>query len=715
MNKLFTYTVKIPEIFSRKEYDFIFIGYESVGRLVKRKDIPYTSEPISTTFSEPISEIVFLGHIHGKWDTHRIELKAKDYLEPETHHVHEQTPERLSLQNNFYISGELGDIIYSLPAIKKHGGGNLYIGGQFNEFPNYKILDKTTVNQLSKILVQQSYIHDVYFSETLPNNTINLNEFKRDYIKWNNGLLSTDEVNEVRCTDLVTKFYNLLNLSDNNNDEKWLDANNTTTNDIIINRSLKYHNDRFPWIEIVSNYGDYITFIGFENEYDDFCNKFGKVKYTKTDTLVDVYNIISKCNVFIGNQSFCYSLAEGLKKNIIQETCTWIPNCQFFRENSLIFKNGENCNFTAVVEFLKRFGYTKQYLENIVKIKTNCKQIFYIGQSGTSGYAKAAKGYIYDLYKQGHDVDWLPLKFDTSEESRSTVDLICKGLQVESTEKKYDEIYLHCTPDLWQPYKQTYNKTFKNTKVIGVSVWETEVLPTKWASYINQSVDILHVPSEFNKQIYIKNGVTVPIEVKPHIFHYEKLPSRNDIEITSVDGKVLDTSKFTFYNIGELHSRKGINEALTVFNNVFEHNNEVQFLLKLHYKDYNNENFTFILNELSEFITKPNIFVVSKKLTDNEILAFHSVGDCYFSLHKGEAFGLVLHEAFKYGKPVINTKYGGQIEFLPIDYPYFVKCKLQPVDGMSDFSCWYDNNQLWGVPDLKHAEQIIKKVYDERR
>jgi len=103
MNKLFTYTVKIPEIFSRKEYDFIFIGYESVGRLVKRKDIPYTSEPISDTFSEPISEIVFLGHIHGKWDRHRIELKAKDYLEPETPHVHEQTPERLSLQNNFYI------------------------------------------------------------------------------------------------------------------------------------------------------------------------------------------------------------------------------------------------------------------------------------------------------------------------------------------------------------------------------------------------------------------------------------------------------------------------------------------------------------------------------------------------------------------------------------------------------------------------------------
>ena len=55
---------------------------------------------------------------------------------------------------SYYISGELGDIIYSLPAIKSKGGGNLFIGGQFKEFPNFKELTPYIVYQLSQIIEQ---------------------------------------------------------------------------------------------------------------------------------------------------------------------------------------------------------------------------------------------------------------------------------------------------------------------------------------------------------------------------------------------------------------------------------------------------------------------------------------------------------------------------------------------------------------------------------
>ena len=98
-------------------------------------------------------------------------------------------------KKKFYICGELGDIIYSLPSIKYLGGGNLYIGGQFDEFPNYKVLDENLVNQLSEILLQQPYIKNVYYSETLPDGAIDLNQFKNRYIDWNNNKLNVNEVN----------------------------------------------------------------------------------------------------------------------------------------------------------------------------------------------------------------------------------------------------------------------------------------------------------------------------------------------------------------------------------------------------------------------------------------------------------------------------------------------------------------------------------------
>jgi len=616
--------------------------------------------------------------------------------------------------NDFYISGELGDIIYSLPSIKYLGGGNLYIGGQFDKFPNYKVLDKNLVNQLSEILLQQPYIKNVYFSETCPNNVIDLNQFKNRFIDWNNNKLNDNEVDKLRRTNISTLFSNLLKVPTTICSNKWLTNKISQSEFIVVNRSLKYHNEKFPWTEIVTNFKEYIRFIGHKDEYDDFCNKFGKVNYVETPKLIDVFNIISECAVFIGNQSFCYSLAEGLKKNCIQETDTWISNCQYFRDNSLIFKNGENCNFSDVDFFLRKNGFKKLNEPNTVTIKSNKKKIFYIGQSGTSGYAKAAKGYIYDFYKQGHHVDWLPLKFDQSVECRTELDLICKGLQIEHTDLKYDEIYLHCTPDLWPSYREVYGETFKDTKVIGYSVWETETLHHSWVPLINENVDLLQVPSEYNKRVYIESGITVPIEIKPHLFFKEELPNIDDVNIVSIDGKKLDNNRFTFYNISEFNERKGIIDSLEVFDKVFNNNKDVQFLIKTHYKDYTEENKKYVLDKLNEYIIKPNIFIIVEKLSQKELLSFHSVGDCYFSMHRGEAFGLVLHEAYNYGKKIATNAYGGQEDFLGKDYPYLINYNIKNVKNMGEFNKWYDSLHLWGVPCKNHAEQILRKVYDER-
>ena len=52
-----------------------------------------------------------------------------------------------------------------------------------------------------------------------------------------------------------------------------------------------------------------------------------------------------------------------------------------------------------------------------IKIKDPLRElgVLYVGQYGTSGYAQAAKGYIYDFMVKGIPITWTALKFDDSE------------------------------------------------------------------------------------------------------------------------------------------------------------------------------------------------------------------------------------------------------------------------------------------------------------
>lgn len=113
---------------------------------------------------------------------------------------------------------------------------------------------------------------------------------------------------------------------------------------IIINRSSRYPNYLFPWREIVNKFGARIKFIGLQSEHDAFCAEFGNVGYFPTPTLLDAADTIAGSSLFIGNQSSCFALAEGMKHPRILEVCPTKPdvivaaeqpNCQYSCDGAL--------------------------------------------------------------------------------------------------------------------------------------------------------------------------------------------------------------------------------------------------------------------------------------------------------------------------------------------------------------------------------------------
>ncbi len=335
--------------------------------------------------------------------------------------------------------------------------------------------------------------------------------------------------------------------------------------------------------------------------------------------------------------------------------------------------------------------------------------IKYIGQYGTSGYATAAKGYIANYVINNIPINWYPLIFDDSKNDNNYfVDRYAESA-LNTHYNDYDRLIIHSTPDIWNELTKLYKDI---PEKIGYCTWETTKLPKTWVNYINQ-LETIWVPSNFNKEVFTDSGVTSNICVVPHIKFKEKLFPKQRIKLTCDFGNIIPNNKFTYYSICEFNERKGIFDLINVFNKINDKYPDTQLVLKLHYKHYGKDSNNYIKNVISKLSNKLNksIFLLLKNLNRDQIIAIHSFGDCYVSLHKGEGFGLTIFDAYNLNKNIVTTKFGGQIDYLGENYEGLVDYKLSPVSNMQSFNHVYTKDQLWAQPNLDHAFTLMENVY----
>jgi glycosyltransferase involved in cell wall biosynthesis len=365
-----------------------------------------------------------------------------------------------------------------------------------------------------------------------------------------------------------------------------------------------------------------------------------------------------------------------------------------------------------MIKKLARIVNSKPVILSSVEIN-DIGNIKYIGQSGTSGYASAAKGYLADYVLRNVSVSWVPLIFDNSNNDKKYyVDALAEstiGISYDS----YDTLILHSTPDIWNDLLLTHRDRTKN--IVGYCTWETNKLPPKWINSINL-VSEVWVPSVFNKECFINSGVKSDIKVVPHIWHPQKLIDKDNITIYDHVRNVVSKSKYTFYSIGELNFRKGIEDLVKTFDKFNDDYPDTQLILKVHYKEYSQVNKKYCIDILSKLTNKlgKSIYLILDNISNKQILALHSFGDCYVSLNKGEGFGLTIFDAFNYGNKVITTGYGGQVDYLGLDYEGLVKYKIDKVSGMESFSTNYSIDQEWAYPNLDSAYELMKKCYEAK-
>lgn len=231
----------------------------------------------------------------------------------------------------FGHAGDIGDLIYSLPTVRALGGGTLCLHAErWTREP----MTEAKVQSLRSLLITQPYIEDVRWLQPGEKVDVNLNDFRAAYFR---DFRRPDFPKQRNICEWILRTHGCDPAEQH---KQWLKVPPNPVARVIINRTGTdrqathiYRNMAFPWFTIVGEYDGNMAFVGTPAEHHDFVRHFGRIPYHATENLLELARVIAGADLFIGNQSCAYAIAEGLKKPAVLEVCPWLPNCLFHRSD----------------------------------------------------------------------------------------------------------------------------------------------------------------------------------------------------------------------------------------------------------------------------------------------------------------------------------------------------------------------------------------------
>jgi len=352
------------------------------------------------------------------------------------------------------------------------------------------------------------------------------------------------------------------------------------------------------------------------------------------------------------------------------------------------------------------------------------KGLKYISWNDTSGYAVASHRYIRGLIEQDIPLTWTPMipgsswgsafgyePFTGTRTGRQEFDPVCNKSMA------YDTVLIHLVPE----YFPRWIAQEPGKRHIGYTTWETDKIPDHWPEILNR-LDRVWVPSTWNKEVFEGSGVTVPIDVIPHILAPAPGP---DARVAHPLMSQVPPENYVFYSVNVWSRRKALWLLLEAYWSAFQAHEPVSLVLKTSRNDgtsrYGNKRFPLsglartsrTYRKLEKrYPHKPSTILIAEENTPQPMIdMLHHRCDCYVSLSRAEGWGLGAFDAVAAGNPVIMTGYGGQTDFLPKEHAGLVDYNLIPVaDAMNKKS--YSPDQRWGDPDIQQAGQLMRSAFE---
>jgi glycosyltransferase involved in cell wall biosynthesis len=323
---------------------------------------------------------------------------------------------------------------------------------------------------------------------------------------------------------------------------------------------------------------------------------------------------------------------------------------------------------------------------------TELSLVYYGYVFDASGYGHAARAYIHALHSAGVELSVV----DLANHPRQVRDEVVESL----IERKVTaDFYLfHGIPPQWA------RLAFRLPNAIGMTVWETDVMPTQWRNVLNHMIDVW-LPCDFNVTTF-KSALETPVFKLPHPLL--PLHLNGNLPPEPNDFLRVNQQDFVFYSIFEWQDRKSPDGLIESFLRAFPAESDVVLIIKANPGAANLAHET-VQNARCRLACETRIDVRCAAWNEAQINALHARGNCYVSLHRGEGWCYPLFEAASRGIPVIATNYSGPLEYLNPEEHRLVQCELSLVRQPY---IYYQPGMRWAEPDFKQATEVMRWVYE---
>jgi Glycosyl transferases group 1 len=242
---------------------------------------------------------------------------------------------------------------------------------------------------------------------------------------------------------------------------------------------------------------------------------------------------------------------------------------------------------------------------------------------------------------------------------------------------------------------------FSDRYTIGLWWWEVQAFPAEWLPSFDL-VDEVWVASQHVADALMPvssvpvTKVTMPVSAPP-------VRHRSRLELGLPEG-------FLFMFLFDHHSifeRKNPLAPIEAFKRAFPPGSGAKLVIKSINHEHHPHAHERLLLASAEH---PDVRLIDYYVTASEKNSMISSADCYVSLHRAEGLGLTPAEALCMGKPVIATRYGGNLEFMNDRNSWLVDYEMVPIGpGQTP----YPADGEWADPDVEQAARYMREIFED--
>jgi glycosyltransferase involved in cell wall biosynthesis/2-polyprenyl-3-methyl-5-hydroxy-6-metoxy-1,4-benzoquinol methylase len=248
--------------------------------------------------------------------------------------------------------------------------------------------------------------------------------------------------------------------------------------------------------------------------------------------------------------------------------------------------------------------------------------------------------------------------------------------------------------------EQAGREFFDGRHSIGMWFWEVEQFPAVWFHAFDH-LNELWLPTE---HILRAIGPVAPLPTTKITLPVEMPPV---MPATRAELKLPEGFMFLFsFDHHSVFERKNPLAVIEAYKRAFAPNDEAALVIKSINAASAQEDHARLLAAAGN---RPDVHIIDGYLSPEDKNLMVASCDCYVSLHRAEGFGLTMAEAMYLDKPVIATGYSGNLDFMTAQNSFLVDYRPVLIGPNADP---YPEQACWADPDLEHAAQLMREVFD---